>query len=84
MSIQFNFSEFSERENLVAQYVLLLSMKETDSDLFTQAQKGLGLNDGALTALDAQITQLETALNDAGGSSLSDLLAKATKSTCCS
>lgn len=84
MKIQFNFDNFSERENLIAQYVLLLSMNETDNDLFTQAQESLDLNSEAQNALDDQISELEAALNDKGGSSLSDLLANATKSTCCS
>lgn len=83
MKTQFDFAGFSERENLLAQYIACLALGETESDLFSQTAASLELSDGDKQTLTDQLSQLEQALADADDS-LSDLLANASKSTCCS
>ncbi len=79
----FKIEGFSEREAVIAQLITCLTMGEKDSRIFQDAISYLKLNDNHLQALGGQLSALEKELTT-NDESLSDLLANASKSTCCS
>lgn len=82
MTNYFSLDSLSSRESSVAQLIACLALNGKDSDLYQTSVKALGLDAGSLSKIEAAFDETEKALADSDVK-LSDLLANASKSTCC-
>ena len=83
MQSTFNFTQFSDRDNLIAQLICCIALNEKDHPLVEQALAGLNLQKSDLKSLDQSFENFEQSLND-NDESLSDLLESTVKNACCS
>lgn len=83
MELIFKLDGLSERENLIAQLVACVALEGQDNGLFSETRAALSLQADSVGHIEKALSKLENHLASTDGS-LSDLLANASKSTCCS
>lgn len=83
MELVFNLESLSERENLIAQLVACVALEGQDNGVFRKTRDALNLPADSLGDIEKALSKLENHLASTDDS-LSDLLASASKSTCCS
>lgn len=79
----FKIPSFSERDAAIARIIAFISIGEDNSAKIQESIQQLNLSEQDLEDLKANLNRFEEALA-AEDESLSDLLANASKSTCCS
>ncbi len=82
MDTVFNLEGLSERENLIAQLVACVALEGENTNLFKDTLAKLRLTVDA-DQINETLSDLEKKMAE-DDSDLSDLLANASKSTCCS
>jgi len=83
MELVFKLEGLSERENLIAQLVACVAMEGEGNALFSETRAALSLSADSVGTIQKALSKLENHLANTDDS-LSDLLANASKSTCCS
>nr|WP_298163879.1 hypothetical protein [uncultured Pseudomonas sp.] len=83
MGLVFKLEGLSERENLIAQLVACVVLEGQDSGVFGETRDALKLPANCVGDIEKALSKLENHLASTDDS-LSDLLANASKSTCCS
>lgn len=83
MELIFKLEGLSERENLIAQLVACVALEGESNAIFSETREALSLPADSQGAIEKALSKLENHLASTDNS-LSDLLANASKSTCCS
>lgn len=83
MELVFKLEGLSERENLIAQLVACVALEGESNALFSETRDALSLSADSVGTIQKALSKLENHLANTDDS-LSDLLANASKSTCCS
>lgn len=83
MELVFKLEGLSERENLIAQLVACVALEGENNAVFSETRDALNLPADSVGTIQKALSKLENHLASTDDS-LSDLLANASKSTCCS
>lgn len=83
MELVFKLEGLSERESLIAQLVACVALEGQENGVFSETRDALKLPAGCVADIEKALSKLENHLASTDDS-LSDLLANASKSTCCS